>query len=240
MSRMTTVTLLLVVEGCAWLASGYSGFRIDWPSQTSQAPFANIQSHQLRVPQLQDSQGSFATYNLHTYMSTEFQHGSLMSSTSTVRLPETLALVTRAGNNSTDDYTIRPCNSLHHKHPCPQHYRRAPRFVISLLNINNSGPFALSERLGRIRDVTPPCHPGSGIVGWVFMGFLALINRHGSRKARLSSLDAFAVQDARTRETFFAIDRFYYRNRKSIPQSIPREPRSSNRLIPPYQEQSRI
>jgi hypothetical protein len=183
MSRMTTVTLLLVVEGCAWLASGYSGFRIDWPSQTSQAPFANIQSHQLRVPQLQDSQGSFATYNLHTYMSTEFQHGSLMSSTSTVHLPETLALVTRAGNNSTDDYTIRPCNSLHHKHPCPQHYRRAPRFVISLLNINNSGPFALSERLGRIRDVTPPCHPGSGIVGWVFMGFLALRNRHGSRKA---------------------------------------------------------
>ena len=31
MLRETAVTLLLVVEGYAWLASGYSGFRIDWP-----------------------------------------------------------------------------------------------------------------------------------------------------------------------------------------------------------------
>ena len=47
-------------------------------NQTSQAPFANDRTHQLRVPQLQDSQDSFATYNLYTYTSTKIQHGSFL------------------------------------------------------------------------------------------------------------------------------------------------------------------
>jgi hypothetical protein len=78
-SKTTVAALSLAVEGYAWLASGYDGFHIDWPwtmKSNFASTFANKQTHQLRVPQPQNSQNSFATYNLYTYTSTDVQHRS--------------------------------------------------------------------------------------------------------------------------------------------------------------------
>jgi hypothetical protein len=107
-----------------------------------------------------------------TYTSTKVQHGSFLFNLN--HTPYGIVALVPARPTITPLTTSAPFNSLQSP-PTPhasQHYRRGPRFVISLFNsycILNSIPDALlfQRGLARIRDgdATPLCHPGSGIVG---------------------------------------------------------------------------
>lgn len=133
------------------IAASASIGREPW-SQTSQAPFANDQTHQLRVPQLQESQDSFATYNLYTHTSAFRQHRSFIHHLNhpprkiLAPVPARPTIPPNAYTTIRLSYVTVSTTNIH----ALSTTGAPPDSSLVLLNINNSGPFALSERLGRI------------------------------------------------------------------------------------------
>jgi hypothetical protein len=130
-------------------------------SQTSQALVANERTHQLPVSQLQDSQDSSATYNLYTSTSTEKHHCSFIHNLN--HPPLRKASRTRAAKQ------FRRLQHSQSPPPTPHALSTtgaAPdsSLVCSIVIVFLFRSLCSFRGLGRIRDVTPPCHPGSGIV----------------------------------------------------------------------------